>query len=104
MHQVLIKIFSVGKGIVGCKFESRQMWLKCRSGGKTEAWRKLSEIQRKKKSKEGVADLEGKLGALERSSHYSVQIPGLALTLTFVSELWLEEVVLAETCWIDAVF
>lgn len=63
MHQVLIKIFSVGKGIVGCKFESRQTWLKCRSGGKTEAWRNLSEIQRKKKSKEGVADLEGKLGS-----------------------------------------
>lgn len=104
MHQVLIKIFLVGKGIVGCKFESRQTWLKCRSGGKTEAWRKLSEIQRKNKAKRESLIWKENLAALERSSHYSVQIPGLALTLTYVSELWLEEVVLAETCWIDAVF
>lgn len=58
----------------------------------------------KKKAKRELLIWKENLAALERSSHYSVQIPGLALTLTFVSELWLEEVVLAETCWIDAVF
>lgn len=42
-------------------FKSTQTWLKCRSGEKTEAWRKLFKIQRKNKAKRGVIDLEGKL-------------------------------------------
>lgn len=77
IHQTLVN-FSVGKGIVGCKFESRQMWLKCRSGGKTEAWK--SFLKYKGKKSKGVADLEGKLGSFGEKQPLQCQIPGLALT------------------------
>lgn len=50
MHQVLIKIFQL-EGIVGCKFESRQMWLKCRSGGKLRLGESFLKYKRKKKAK-----------------------------------------------------